>query len=665
MRVRGASADRQRAAGFRTGRLLTDRLLAVLVAAAVFLALLPLVQRDLGWVDAVEFALAGTTFGIPHPTGYPLYTLAARLAASAAGAAGAEPAFGVNLLSALGGAMTAGLTVLLARALGLGLLAAAAAALLLAGAREFLLQATTAEVYTVHLALLAFVLLAALAAARDARALLLAAFLLGLGLAHHLTIVLAAPAALVLAWPALRAALGGRARAAWCGALAAAAVLALTLYAVLAVRSTADPSLDLGDPESFSRLVEHVSGRQFSYRLLTSETAYMRAEAGRFVRLFAAQWSPAALAWVALGAAVLLRRSDFHRRVLLALVLLGAAVAGHAVAYRIPDKDAYYLPVYLVAALLAGAAADWLLALAGRQRFRRAAAGAALLLLALAPFVAHRGAADRHADRSLRDLALEVARRTTPGSLIVSDDTSLAFALLYLRPAHPEIADRIIVMQYLLPLDWYAATLAPHDSELERDVAARAAARRALRGRALGERLAADAREIGAGLARRALAARDVFVYAHEFAAEQTSYAGLPLADRGLVYQVVPPGATAPEAAAAPRLPDVEFARFDAYRPAHRHTKEEDSVARRYAAAINRAAIARVGAGDAAGAAGEFRRALELDPDYAQVWLNLGLVAADYLGRPDEARAAWRTYLELAGDSPEAPGVRARLAVLR
>ena len=654
MRAPGASAD----------RLLADRLLALVVAGAVFLALLPLVQRDLGWVDAVEFALAGTTFGIPHPTGYPLYTLAARLAAVLARAAGAEPAFGVNLLSALSGALAAGLAVLLSRAIGLGLLPSAAAAFLLAGSREFLLQATTAEVYTFHLALLALVLLAALAAARDARALVLAAFFLGLGLAHHLTIVLAAPAALVLAWPTLRVALGGRARAAWCAALAAAVALALTLYAVLAVRSTADPFLDLGDPESLRRLVAHVSGRQFSYRLLTSEAAYMRAEAARAGRLLAAQWSPAALAWVALGATVLFRRSPFHRRVLMALLLLAAAVAGHAVAYRIPDKDAYYLPVYLVTVLLAGAAADWLLALAGRSRVLGAATGAGLLLLALAPFVGHRAAADRHADRSLRDLALEVARRTTPGSLIVSDDTSLSFALLYLRPTHPEIAERTVVLQYLLPLGWYAAALAPIDPALEREVAARAAERRALRGRALGERLAADAREIGAGLARRVLAARDVFVYAHEFAAEQTSYAGLPLADRGLVYQVVPTGATAP-AAAAPRLPDVEFARFDAYRPAHRHTKEEDSVARRYAAAINRAAIARVGAGDAAGAAAEFRRALELDPDYAQVWLNLGLVAADHLGRPDEARAAWRTYLELAGDSPEAPGVRARLAVLR
>jgi tetratricopeptide (TPR) repeat protein len=632
-----------------------DLLVAALVTAAVSIALVPLVQRDLGWVDSVEFALAGSTLGIPHPTGYPLYTLTGRLAALTAGAAGVEPAFGVNLISALCGAVAVGLAVLLARRMGLGLLPAVAAALLLAGSREFLLAATTAEVYTFHLVLLELLLLAALAAERNARALLLAVFFLGLGLAHHLTIVLAVPAVLVLVRPAALLALGGRGRGAWCVALGSALAFGLTLYAVLLLRSAADPRLDQGDPETLRRLVEHVSGRQFSYRLLTSETAYVEAEVVRCGGLLAAQWSPVALPWIPLGAVVLLRRSAFHRRVLLAWGLLALAAAAHAVAYRIPDKDAYYLPVYLVAALLAGAAADWLLAAVRWGRLARAATGGALIALALVPFVAHRAAADRHHDRSLRDLALEVARRTTPGSLILSDDTSLAFALLYLGEAVPEIAERTVVMQYLLPLGWYAAAPAL-DPDLDREVLARAAARRGLRGRALGERLAADARELAAGLARHALETRDVFVYFHEFAEEKRSFDGLPLVDRGLVYQVA--------RAEMVGRPDVEFARFEAYLPANRRTREEDSVARRFAAAINRAAIARVHAGDAAGAAGEFRRALALDPEYAQAWLNLGLVTADYLGRPDEARAAWRTFLELAGDAKEAPGVRARLSAL-
>ncbi len=624
--------------------------IALLIALAAFAALTPLVQRDIGWVDSVELALAGQGLGVPHPTGYPLYALLARLAAAAAARAGFDPAFGVNLLSALFAAVAAALTYGLGRRLGFSVVAAAAAALLLVGARDFIAQATVAEVYTLHLLLVVLLFTLALDAAGSGRALLGAAFVLGLGLAHHLTIVLAVPALAVL--------LIRRRQAVPRLALGLALALPLTLYLVLLTRSALDPALDLGDPETVPRLLSHVRGRQFGYRLLTSEAAYAWAETGRFFHLLVAQWSPVAIPWIVLGAVVMATGSRLHRRVLAALLLLVAAVVAHAVAYRIPDKEAYYLPVYLVAALLAGALAHVLLVATSRSRHGRAVLAYLVIALSLWPFIGHRHGGDRHADHSLADLALEVGRRTTTGSLILSDDTSVFFALRYLQETGRMPEDRTIVAEYFLPLPWYAASLSALDPALPAEVAAHAADRSGLQGRALGDRLAQDSRELAAGVVRRAVGQRDVFVYFHDFATEATSFAGLALADRGLVYQVEG------EDRAERSLPDAEFARFASYRADRRRTAEEGAVARRYAVAANRAGIARVSAGDAGGAEREFRKALILDPDYAQAWLNLGLLRADYLERPAEARAAWQRFLECAPDAPEAPAVRARLGNL-
>jgi tetratricopeptide (TPR) repeat protein len=265
--------------------------------------------------------------------------------------------------------------------------------------------------------------------------------------------------------------------------------------------------------------------------------------------------------------------------------------------------------------------------------------------------------ADRHDDRSLRDLTVEVARRTTPGSLIVSDDTSLFFAFLYLQTAEGRFTDREIVAQYLLPLPWYAARWSGVDPGLQAEVESRAAARKGLHGRSLGDRTAHDSMELAVGLARRARTTRDVFIYTHLFERELTTFGDLPVASRGLVYQVIDP-----QREPSASIPDAVFERGAAYESHRRHTRTQQMVARRFAAAANRSAIARVVRGDVAGAEADVRQAIALEPRYAQAWFNLGIIAADYLQRPKEAEHAWRTFLSLNPAAPEAAAVKLRLA---
>ena len=66
-----------------------------LVSIAVYAATL---ARTVGFIDSGELAWASATLGVPHPTGYPLYTLLTYLFVSALPFF--EPMVAINLFSA-------------------------------------------------------------------------------------------------------------------------------------------------------------------------------------------------------------------------------------------------------------------------------------------------------------------------------------------------------------------------------------------------------------------------------------------------------------------------------------------------------------------------------------------------------------------------------------
>src|SRR5829696_754748 len=132
--------------------------------------------------------------GIGHPTGYPTYMMLTHLFTYLPAG---NPAYAINLASAVYGVAT----VILVYLAGLGLcgrvVAAAAGALAFGLSDAYWGQAVISEVYTLEALLVASVILALLVW-RDTRVdryLLLSAFLVGLSLTHHLTSVLLVPAA--------------------------------------------------------------------------------------------------------------------------------------------------------------------------------------------------------------------------------------------------------------------------------------------------------------------------------------------------------------------------------------------------------------------------------------------------------------------------------------
>jgi hypothetical protein len=437
-------------------------------AAAV---LLPLVlylitaTRTVQGGDTGEFAVVGARGGVAHPPGYPLYTALARLLCllplPALSSSLSLPAFRVAALSALLGALCAGvLERALRRATG-SRLAALAAALSLALSPLMWRLSGVPEVFSGNALAAAATLLFCLrlqqaAPARAARAAAALGVVLGLGAANHHTIVLCAPiviqalcaCALRPGWPRARAA----------GALCAGAALGLLSYLYLPLAAAlAGPDLfswgDLGTPAGVLR---HVARAQYgTFQLSLGGSAAPLTQVKRYLAALPREFLYVHAALGVLGFAAALRRARGPGLALLATFLLCGVLfpslinlpldgTGPATAARF-----HLLPNLWFAVALAYALAE-----AGRRLPRPAA-----LALALAPLAASAALnlqqvnwrADPTVERFLRSALLGAA----PRAVILGRGDLYGFGYRYVRDALGVRRDVRYLDVNLLRLRWY------------------------------------------------------------------------------------------------------------------------------------------------------------------------------------------------------------------
>jgi hypothetical protein len=268
----------------------------------------------------------------------------------------------MNLLSAVGGAATVGLADRILRRLGVGPWAALGALGLLACAPYFWSLSLIAEVYTLHTALMAAIILLLLrwADRPSPQRLAAVALLGGLSMGHHLATALLVPGSLCyVLCVAPRRALAPRA----VGAALAAGLLGLSIYLYLPLRAAAGPAfnylgsynaagrfspLDVSDPRTLWWLVR---GGPFTSDMLGYSPAGLLAETGRFASQLAQSFFVFGLAPGLLGLITLLHR---NWRLGLALLLMFLLNAGFYIGYRVIDKNTMFLPTYLIWAIWLG-----------------------------------------------------------------------------------------------------------------------------------------------------------------------------------------------------------------------------------------------------------------------------------------------------------------------
>jgi PAS domain-containing protein len=368
-------------------------LLLVFLAALAFYV--PQTCPTVGYVDAPRYVRKAVQLELGiRSIDHPLFMVVAHGFAGLP--LGGNPAWRVNLVSAVFGALTVallfGLVSELAGGPWWGLLGAGAALTMW----NLWWSSTEAEVYTLNAAFLVGILWAMLRASRsgDRRYLVLALFLHGLGLVNHQMLVLLLPGMLLLALLTWR----GRWRELLDWRLAAAWLTGFSLYLALVVREL----FHRPAPEVLSL----ITGGEFSGRMLQSGGLAELVEYG--IRFVAVMLASLDLLYVLLALYGIRQLFRDERRYAWFLAVDWLVMTFFFVNYRVPDRFFFYLPSFLVAIpfTVAGAQRAW-------SRWGRRRLGRWMLIAALVFPVVGRPMMYAAAVDAVREIMLQLGEQLT------------------------------------------------------------------------------------------------------------------------------------------------------------------------------------------------------------------------------------------------------------
>lgn len=375
--------------------------------------------------------LIGATFllGTPHPTGYPLFCLLGRLCALLLPFG--DPAYQINLFSALGASLAAGLLSALLQQRGLHPWIALGASLGFAFSATFWSQAVIAEVYGMAMLGAVLLLWAGVGSAEGGgeKAWLGLAYVAGLGLTLHLSLLLLWPGIGLLLWRKNRRYLrepGLLARGLGVFVLGFSPVLYLIL------RNGEGAAFHWGILSSAGHWWDHLSGAMYRDALFSLPPAAMLLNLQRWARQLWAEFHPLLIPLVLWGA-----WAGFRRDRTLWWLVVGALGCNLAVAlnyHRDPNGIGVFFLVSILAMafFLAWGAQD----LAERWGHRGSrplvcALGAAAVVLLI--FGAQYGAADRSRNRIAHRYGSDILESLPEGALLMAEGDDAAFILDYLQ----------------------------------------------------------------------------------------------------------------------------------------------------------------------------------------------------------------------------------------
>jgi Na+-transporting methylmalonyl-CoA/oxaloacetate decarboxylase beta subunit len=347
MRVAARSGPSVRSSGW------TMVFLAVLVCFLFYLKTLAptvLYYNPTKFPDSVVLQIQAVLLGIPHTTGYPTWVMLAHLFTYLPFG---DPAYRVNLSSAVFAAATVFLVCLVCLRLTKRVVPSCVAALLFGLGRDFWSQAVIAEVYTLNTLFVALVILLLLLwrDTRDDRYLLLVSLSMGLALTDHLTSGLLLPAG------ALFVGLVDRHKLKDLRLVSKGAVLflvALAPYLYLPIRSSMNPPLSREAPTTLGSFFELVSGAKFADRMFAYGPADLAVRTRQYFSDYLThQFFYAPVLLLALVGVARLLSKDRPALATLAFLYLGWLV--YALEYDIRDVYVFYVPTYLVLSILVAA----------------------------------------------------------------------------------------------------------------------------------------------------------------------------------------------------------------------------------------------------------------------------------------------------------------------
>jgi hypothetical protein len=436
-----------------------EAVLATLVASAAFVAYALTLYRTLPGGDSGELIGAVASGGVIHPPGYPLYSL---LGSIFAHLPLAGLALRLNLMSAVCDAAAAGLLASsVSRATG-SRPGGALAGLLFAFAPGVWRYAIAAEVFALNnLALALLVWLAVrYEASRDLKYALGGAFVLGLGLSNHQTILFTGIP--IVAWAVWRSS-GALARPATLGRLVMAGALGLLPYLYLPVAAARHAFVTWGAADTWDGFWIHVLRREYGTFQLAPTVVSKYVFAGDVLfawgrhTLEQVGWLGVVLAAYGAAAALVVgwKKPRGLGTVLLVPPLLSVGIM--MVLANLPVSQPLYRDIVARFWQQPDLYVCGFIGIAFASLTARASPAVTALLAGAASLVqlgAHYQALDHHDNHLVEDYGAEMLRAAPPGALLVSKGDLITNGLRYLQLAVHARPDVRVVDQELIGTMW-------------------------------------------------------------------------------------------------------------------------------------------------------------------------------------------------------------------
>ena len=253
-----------------TQRLRFQQYIPTVLVISVFGVYLSTICPTVYLGDSGELSAAAYSLGIPHSSGYPLYTLLGRIFCLIPVG---HVAFRLNLMSAVFAVVTVWIVYGLILEIASCPVSAVFASLFLAFVPLLWSQTVFAEVYTLHAFFVALLtrLLWGWDRNRQFRRLALFVFITGISFGNHMQTVMLAPAALVIVLSVDHRTVVNPKNLL---ALTTLFALSLGLYAYLPIRTLSGAAIHWGDPDTLSRFIDHVTARSHREGYVFTKTGW-------------------------------------------------------------------------------------------------------------------------------------------------------------------------------------------------------------------------------------------------------------------------------------------------------------------------------------------------------------------------------------------------------
>lgn len=471
----------------------------------VFIIYLFTLGRSLSEFDSGELALAQATLSIPHPTGYPLFTIIGFLFSKLP--LPLSTIIKLNLLNSIWCSLTVVVLVKTSAMILINseflfrknlvkesvkntfsnvMLVSVFSGLMLAFSATFWLQSTKVEVYALQIFITSLIIYQTVKLIINylpsvslnnhtyrsiVKQGLTVSLLIALGFSNHLMTVYLLPA-LIFAFIFLYG-LNKESLKSFAILVTIVFLIALLFYLGMMFRAQMSPPWSYGDPSNISRLVDHITARDYSKYLLDSTEGILK-QSSKFLKMLSFNFSMENFSVgefgfsLFLGIAGLFSLFLLRKEIAVFISLIFITSVLTAFSYNIPDINEYFLVVFFIFAFSSIIPINLFLNIIEKKKYFRNSLIFFLILLLIIQLIGNFNYANRSGFYVIEDFFKSSVSRLPKGSIFLTDNwgSLLSPALYYqnVENIRPDI--NFISPSGFIQFEWYRKVKAIeiHDS---------------------------------------------------------------------------------------------------------------------------------------------------------------------------------------------------------